>query len=122
MNMPVVSMKTTYLSSILLREVGSGLSQWNFTIWRPGAKCFSPLMKSGGLNMGMSRAEKAEVRITNQPSPRLPIQERTQKRDLHRNLDHCSNSWLAFGLISGLERELMFKPSSFKHRLDSHWP
>lgn len=29
-------------------------------------------MKSGGLNMGMSTAEKAEVQITNQPSPGLP--------------------------------------------------
>lgn len=59
------------------------------------SKVFLTFDKVRGLNMRMSRAEKAEVQISHQPPPRPP-HPRTQKRIYIGAQTTCSNSRLAF--------------------------
>lgn len=108
---------TIFISPGTSHEYAGRYHENNLSVLGPskgrwGAKPANGTLQYGDLEQSVSHPQPYSCHIL----------ERTQKKDLHKNLACCSNSWLAFGLTSGLERELMFKPSSFKCRLDSHWP
>lgn len=72
MNMLVFSFRTTYLFWILLKvgeELTKPVTLQKMETW---SKVFLTLNLGRGLNVGMSRAEKAEVQITDPPPPELP--------------------------------------------------